>query len=157
TRLLRYVVSVRLFKNDREGPIHRHFMNKLGTIDRATLDFIREKNVREICVNWFDNVDCALNIRKKINAPNARIVVHTHDVMAHHKHIRRGRRLDISRLEINNLAKADELVHVSDADAAYFAKRISKPQKTSYITLHPETEGRLRALRRTPRPRTVLY
>jgi glycosyltransferase involved in cell wall biosynthesis len=156
-RHLRYTISRHVLGNERNGPLHRHFINKIGTVDQETKKFLEGKHIRELCVNWFDNIDCALNIRTELQASDAPITVFTHDIMAHHKYTRRKKPIDISDIEDSNLRKADKLVHLSEVDATYFLKRISKSQKTSYATLNPETEVRLQSLRRKARPRTVLY
>lgn len=156
-RYARYIYSVRIKKNDREGPVHRNFMNKVGSLDPELLQRLAGKRLRELCVNWFDNVDAAVRIRSLLRQLDAPIVVHTHDVMARHRYMHAGRVVDISEFELAALAKADRLIHVSDDDKEYFEKRIRKKNITSYITLSPEVEGKFNNIIRRPIPRSVLY
>jgi glycosyltransferase involved in cell wall biosynthesis len=156
-RYLRFLISTRILKNDRYGPVHRNFMNKIGELDDDLRNFVRGKKLREICVNWFDYVDVAVRIREVVQAPDAPIVVHTHDVLARHTYTRRGKPIDISQFEIETLKKADRLVHVATDDADYFRLRVNKPQATSFITLAPNLEGSIGMLKHRPIPRSVVY
>jgi glycosyltransferase involved in cell wall biosynthesis len=152
-----FFVSKYILRNDVNGAPHRHPINRFARLNREMRDFVRGKRLREICVNWFDYVDAASRIREQAGAPDAPIVLHTHDVMARHKHTRRGKPVDITQFEIDNVRKADRVIHVSTQDADYFGPRVNRPQATSYLTLAPNMERLIANLKYRPVPRTVLY
>jgi polysaccharide biosynthesis protein PslH len=163
---LRYRISKNVLKNHVHGTIHRNFMTREGALSEPARKFLSGKRLREICVNWCEYVDFAVNVKNAIGAHDAKIVVHTHDIMATHDlEMMAGKgiattdamRTRLVNLELQWLGMADLIVHVSDHDADYFAKLLNKPQVTSYITLDPETERRLASFQHRPRADAVLY
>lgn len=157
TRQIRYLISRRYFRNHPDGVLHRNFMSRACDLDEGARAFLRGKTIREICVNWCDNVDAALALRRSLDQPEARIVLHTHDIVADHTSPREKRTPEIRKLELEWVSKADYLVHVSEDDAAYFAQALRRPQTVSYITLEPRLERELGKFAYRPRPRTILY
>lgn len=155
---LKFWASKALRRQNVDGILHRNYMMRPGKLRPAVSDFLKTVRVREICVNWCDNVDFALRIRDELGDPEIRVVAHTHDIMAHHKSERSAKRQARSdAMELAWLNKADRVIHVSDDDASYFADKLTVPQSTSYITLHPEAERRLTSFQHRPRQRCVLY
>jgi glycosyltransferase involved in cell wall biosynthesis len=157
-RVLRFHFSKRVLANNPSGAVHRAFMLKADQLDHSAYEFLNSKSIGEICVNFFEHTDLALRVRDQLQKPSTPVVVHTHDVMAKHPVVsRRGKKEEVGELERLMLAKADRLVHVSDADATYFRNCVHLPQTTSYITLSPRLERKISSFVHRPRPRTVLY
>lgn len=160
TKQVRYFISKKLLRNHSDGVLHRNFMTRVGGPDREASEFLRGKTIREICVNWCDNVDLAIKLRQTFGPPAAPIVLHTHDVVADHAWPEPERSQEIGKRELQWVGEADRLVHVSELDAQHFAASLGKPQKpqiVSYLTLDPRLERRLGEFSHRPKAGTILY
>ncbi|THD42142.1 MAG: glycosyltransferase [Bradyrhizobium sp.] len=154
---IRFLISHRLLGEDSDDFVHRNFMNRAGRLDPEATAFLRGKEVKEICVNWCDNVDLAIALRRRFGQESARIVLHTHDVMADWSAWNQKRGARRRGLELKWSAAADHLVHVSEVDARYYARELGRSQTTSYVTLDPTVENALTLLSRRPKRSTILY
>jgi glycosyltransferase involved in cell wall biosynthesis len=156
-RRARFILSKDILGNDADDFLHRNFMSRAGRLDRGALAYLRSKTIGEICVNWCDNMDVAIGLRRRLGQDGAKIILHTHDILAEQSRVNRTSGERRRKLELAWAAKASHIVHVSDSDARYFADNLGAPQTVSYITLHPENEKKLSRFVHRPDRSMILY